>query len=108
MNKRIQKKKETQAEAAHEHELEGTPWGRITLSYEHLQSAFREFALTLAQEARTYGGTLRGELQQGMKSVDDAVGDPLSRVPVVGPRAARQLHEFATDPPASELNPETA
>ena len=98
MNKRIQKKKLKQAVAAHERELEGTPWGRITLSFEQLQTAFAAFAQTLVQELSTYAQHLRGELQQSAKTVDSKMSERISQFPVVGPSVARGLHEFATDP----------
>lgn len=96
MNKRIQKKLEKKAELAHEEELSGTSWGRITLSFEHLRDAFDEFLTTLGTELGTLESQLRGRLRERAQVIDHDLAPQVAKVPVVGPKVARGIHEFAT------------
>ena len=93
MNKRQLKKRERQQELAHEHELEQSAWGRIRLSYEHLEDAFAAFVTTVFEEADGVRKGLTEQLLLQLKTVDQDVTPRVARVPVVGPAVARSIHQ---------------
>lgn len=98
MNKRIDKKIHKREQAAHEHALSETSWGRIRLSLEAVGDALVDLWATLRVESGVWQQQARVELQKGARAVDDSLSESLSHVPVVGESAARNLHQFATDP----------
>jgi hypothetical protein len=96
MNKRIEKKVQKRDELAHQQELSRTAWGRITLSYEHLQSAFAEFLETLSTELKGVRQSAQEGLRTRAQSLDEELTPQIAKVPVVGPNLARGLHELAS------------
>jgi hypothetical protein len=94
MNKRQLKKRERLQELDHEHELEKSPWGRIMLSYEHLQEAFEELVDTVTGEAALLRKGLTEQLLVQVKSVDQELTPRVAKLPLVGSAMARGIHQI--------------
>lgn len=96
MNKRIAKKKMTQAEMERENRLAETSWGRITLSFEELQQAFAGFLETVNEEVSLLSSNVWTQLDANLRSFDERVTPEIAKIPVIGRDAAREIHQFAT------------
>lgn len=94
MNKRIQKKLEKRAELQHTEELSASSWGRVRLAVEQLEDAFDELLSTLRNELLALRDDGVTQARSLLGTVDREVVPTLARLPVVGPRVSRSVHEL--------------